>query len=153
MKSVYRVLAYVIAAEVVVQAAAIAFAVFGLSKWVEDGGTLTKAAMESEDTKFTGVLGFAIHGMNGTMLIPLVTLVFLVVSFFAKVPGGLKWAGFVVLAVVVQVLLGMFAHGAPALGLLHGANALVLFGLAVTAGRRVGRTVAETSPLENADVA
>ncbi len=140
MKSVYRVLAYVIAAEVVVQAAAIAFAVFGLSKWVEDGGTLTKAAMESEDTKFTGVLGFAIHGMNGTMLIPLVTLVFLVVSFFAKVPGGVKWAGFVVLAVVVQVLLGMFAHGAPALGLLHGANALVLFGLAVTAGRRVGST-------------
>lgn len=138
MKSVYRVLAYVIAAEVVVQAAAIAFAVFGLSKWVEDGGTLTKAAMESEDTTFTGVLGFAIHGMNGTMLIPLVTLVFLVVSFFAKVPGGVKWAGFVVLAVVVQVLLGMFAHGAPALGLLHGANALVLFGLAVTAGRRVG---------------
>jgi hypothetical protein len=140
MKSVYRVLAYVIAAEVVVQAAAIAFAVFGLSKWVEDGGTLTKAAMESEDTTFTGVLGFAIHGMNGTMLIPLVTLVFLVVSFFAKVPGGVKWAGFVVLAVVVQVLLGMFAHGAPALGLLHGANALVLFGLAVTAGRRVGST-------------
>ena len=137
MRSVYRVLAYVIAAMVVVQAAAIAFALFGLTKWIDEGGTLNKAAMESEDTTFTGVVGFMIHGMAGMMLIPLLALVFLIVAFFAKVPGGAKWAGFVVLAVVAQVLLGMFAHDAPALGILHGANALVLFGLAVMAGKRV----------------
>lgn len=40
MKNVYRVLAYGVAALVVVQAAAIAFAVFGLMGWVEGGGTL-----------------------------------------------------------------------------------------------------------------
>jgi hypothetical protein len=145
MRSVYRVLAYVIAALVVVQAAAIAFAVFGLTKWVDDGGTLNKAAMESDDTEFTGVVGFMIHGMNGMMLIPLVALVLLIVSFFAKVPGGVKWAGFVLLSVVVQVLLGMFAHDAPALGALHGLNALILFGLAVTAGMRVRRAEVRTT--------
>ena len=50
MRSVYRVLAFVVAAEVVIQAAAIAFAVFGLGKWVEDGGTLNKATMERATT-------------------------------------------------------------------------------------------------------
>ncbi len=81
-----------------------------------------------------------VHGMNGTMLIPLIALVFMIVSFFAKIPGGVKWAGFVLLAVVVQVLLGMFAHEVPSLGILHGVNALVLFGLAVMAGKRVSTT-------------
>ena len=58
MRSVYRVLAFVVAAEVVIQAAAIAFAVFGLGKWVEDGGTLNKATMESDDGSVGGAVGF-----------------------------------------------------------------------------------------------
>lgn len=140
MRTAYKVLAYLVALEVMVQAAAIAFAAFGLFKWVEDGGTLDKAALESEDVTFTGLVGFMIHGINGQMLIPLIAIIFLVVSFFAKVPGGSKWAGFVLLAVVVQVLLGMFAHGTPALGALHGLNALILFGLALTAAQRARAT-------------
>ena len=146
MRSVYRVFAYIIALEVVIQAAAIAFGVFGLAKWVDDGATLTKATMENENTTFTGLVGLMVHGMNGMMVIPLLALVFLVISFFAKVPGGAKWAGLVFLAVVVQVLLGMFAHELVGLGALHGANALLIFGLAVMAGKRVGtvtRPVAE----------
>ena len=80
MRTTYRVLAYIIAAEVVVQAAVMAFAVFGLMFWVdEDGGVLDKATLESEPD-FTGALGFAIHGMNGMMLIPLIALIFLIVS-------------------------------------------------------------------------
>ena len=140
MRSVYRVFAFIIAAEVVVQAAAIAFAVFGLGKWVEDGGTLDKAVMESDDGGVGGVLGFAIHGINGTMIVPLLALVFLVISFFAKIPGGVKWAGITFLLVIVQVALGMFGHSVPALGALHGINALALFGVAVMAGKRVGTT-------------
>ncbi|HEX6517282.1 MAG TPA: hypothetical protein VF049_17085 [Nocardioidaceae bacterium] len=142
MRTTYRVLAYLVALEVAVQAAAIAFAVFGLGKWIEDGGTLDKATMESEDSAVTGAVGFMVHGINGQLLIPLLAILLLLVSFFAKVPGGVKWAGFVLLAVVVQVLLGMFAHGAPSLGMLHGLNALVLFGVALRAGMlaRSGRT-------------
>jgi len=90
MRSAYRVLAYIIAIEVVVQAAAIAYALAGLSKWVSDGGTLDKAAMESEDTTFTGVVGFIVHGINGQMLIPLLAVILLIISFFAKIPGGAK---------------------------------------------------------------
>ena len=71
MRSVYRVLAFVVAAEVVIQAAAIAFAVFGLGKWVEDGGTLNKATMESDDGSVGGAVGFMIHGINGLRVITL----------------------------------------------------------------------------------
>ena len=151
MRSVYRVLAYAVAVLVVVQAAAIAFGVFGLTKWVDDGGTLNKAT--SEDASFPGVSGFAVHSINGSMLIPLVALVLLVVSFFAKIPGGAAWAGYVLLAVAVQVALGIFAHVAPGLGWLHGVNALVLFGLAVTAGRRVGSAAGVTVDARQPSVA
>lgn len=139
MRTAYKVLAYLVALEVVIQAAAIAYGVFGITKWVEDGATLDKAVMEDESTSFTGLGGLILHGMNGTMLIPLIALVFLIFSFFAKVPGGAKWAAFVLLAVVVQVMLGIFSHELTGLGILHGINALILFGLAVTAGMRVDR--------------
>lgn len=137
MRSAYRYLAYAVAVEVAIQAAAIAFALFGLGKWIEDGGTLDKASMEG-DLSFTGVLGFAVHGINGEMVIPLIAIILLVVSFFAKIPGGARWAGFVLLAVVVQVLLGLFAHEAPWLGPLHGINALILFLVALHAARLAG---------------
>ena len=150
MKSAYRVLAYLIALEVMVQASMIAFGVFGLGKYIEDGATVNKSVMEDSNTSFTGVVGFAVHGINGEMVIPLLTLAFFVVSFFAKVPGGVKWAGFTLIAVVVQVLLGMFAHELPQLGILHGINALILFGVAVTAGRRVGSTRTAPAAQENA---
>ena len=139
MKSVYRVLAFLIAAEVVIQAAAVAYGFFGIGKYVEDGATINKAAIESDTTSFTGVGGLALHGINGMMIVPILALVFLIVSFFAKVPDGIKWAGFVLLAVIVQVALGLFGHSVPALGALHGINALLLFGLAVSAGMRANR--------------
>jgi len=149
MKSVYRVFAYLIALEVAVQAAAVAFALFGLGKWIQDGNTLDKAAMEDQDLSFTGVVGFMIHGLNGMMIIPAIALIFLIFSFFAKVPGGSKWAAAVLLAVVVQVALGLFAHETPQLGALHGINALILFSLAVMAGMRVSRVTRATEPKES----
>ena len=149
MKSAYRWLAMIIAAEVAVQAAAIAFAAFGMFKWIEDGGVLNKQVVESDNgPQFTGVAGFMIHGLNGEMVIPLLAIVLLVVSFFAKVPGGVKWAGFVLLAVVVQVMLGMLAHGVPSLGMLHGINALVLFTVALVASRRVAKAAPTMLPHE-----
>jgi hypothetical protein len=136
----YRVLAYLIALEVIVQASAIAFALFGLGKWVEDdGGVLNKAVLDnSDDLDFTGVLGFAIHGMNGMMIIPLLGIILLVVSFFAKVPGGTKWAGIVLLTIIVQVTLGIASHSVVWLGPLHAINAFLIIFFALTAARQAG---------------
>ena len=111
MKSAYRVLAYLIALEVLVQAGAIAYALSGLGAWIQSGGVLDKAAMESETTEFPGVGGFMVHGINGQMIVPLIALLLLVVAFFAKVRGGVQLAAMVLGGVVVQVALGIFGHG------------------------------------------
>jgi hypothetical protein len=142
MKTVYRVLAYLIAALVFVQAAAVAYGFFGLGKWVENGGVVDKAAMESDTTTFPGLNGLVIHGIFGTMVIPIVALLLLIASFFAKVPGGITWALIIVGTVAVQVTLGLSAHAVPALGILHGMVALALLGLAINAGQRVTKAVA-----------
>jgi heme A synthase len=137
VKTVYRVFAYLIAALVFVQAAAVAYGFFGLGKWIENGGVADKAFVESQSSSFPGEAGLAIHGIFGTMVIPIVALLFLIISFFSKVPGGVKWALIVFGTVVVQVLLGLSAHSIPALGILHGMVALALLGLALTAAQRV----------------
>jgi hypothetical protein len=136
MKMVYKVLAYIVAAEVAVQAMALVYADAGLGKWVEQGGVLDKAVMESDASPFPEVVGFMIHGINGMMVIPLIALLLLISSFFTKIPGAVKAAGLVVLLVAVQITLGLIGHGIPAVGALHGLNALLLFSAAVYAARR-----------------
>jgi len=133
MRGVYRFFAGLIALEVLIQAAAVAYGIFGLGKWVDDGATLDKATFESDSTSFQGLGGLMLHGMNGMMIIPVIGLIFFIISFFAKVERGILLAGLTLLAIVVQVFLGLFAHSAPLLGILHAPNAFVIFGLAVTA--------------------
>lgn len=140
MTKTYRILAFVIAAEVVVQAAAIAWAMFGFANWIDDGNTFSKKDLDCKSCgfSFTEERGFMIHGINGQMIIPLLALALLVVAFLAKVPGGVTWALVVFGLVLVQaVLLPVLAEDVNAVfGALHGLNALVLFGCAVTAGIR-----------------
>lgn len=146
MRAVYRVLAWLVAVEVLVQAAAITWAVFGLGQWIQGGGVLDKSVMESEVQAFPAETGFMVHGLNGQMVVPVLALLLLVVSFFATVPRGVALAGGVVGLVAVQVALGMLGHGLPWLGLLHGANALALVAVAVVAARRAGARAVVASP-------
>ena len=139
MKSAYKVLAYIVAALVVVQSAAIVFAVAGLGIWVDDGGVLDAAAFEDENLSFTGLAGFMVHGMTGMIVIPLVAIALLVVSFFAGFPGAVRYAAIVLGLVVLQVALGVFGHESAYIGLLHGVNALVLFAGAMHTGRVAGK--------------
>jgi hypothetical protein len=139
------VLAFAVAGLVVVQAAAVAFAVFGLFAYIDGGGTIDAANSGPESNiEFPGVVGFMIHGMFGTMVIPVIALLLLISSFFAKSPGAVKWAVIVFVTTAVQVGLGIFAHGVPQLGILHGIGALALFGVAIMAGMRV-REAAEAA--------
>jgi hypothetical protein len=143
MKNVYRGFAYLICLLVAVQASSHAWGSAGLGLWVEQGGVLDKAALEG-DLSFPEILGLAIHGINGLMVIPAVALLFLIMSFFAKVPQGILFAGIVLADVALQVTLGMLGHSVTIFALLHGINALVLFSLAFTAGRRAGQALSET---------
>lgn len=133
MRTAYRVVAYLIAAGVVVQAASIAFGLFGLSKWIEDGATVDKSNIE--DASFNGSAGFTIHGITGMTIIPVLAIIFLIFSFFAHVRRSVLWAGLVLLLVIVQVLLGFLSFVVPGLGALHAINALAILVLAVVAAR------------------
>ena len=136
MRTAYKVLAYLVAAEVAVQAMVIVWFIAGLGKWVESGGVLDKAAME-RGTPFPQVVGMMAHINNGFFVIPGLALLLLIISFFTKVRGAIKWAVIVFVLVVVQVMLGILGHEFT-LGALHGLNALALFGVALHAGRLYG---------------
>jgi hypothetical protein len=148
MKQAYRVLAFLIAAGVAIQAASIAYGMFGLLKWVEGGGTL------DQSTELTpalgGYTGFSWHASGGIFILPAIALLLLISSFFAKLPGGIKWALIVLGVTVLQVALGLFAHSVAWLGWLHGINALALFGTAMMAGMRVSRAVASKVEADDA---
>jgi hypothetical protein len=87
-------------------------------------------------------IGLELHSVVGMMVIPLLALVLLIVSFFAGVAGGVKWAAIIFGLVVLQVLLAFAASEAPAVGLLHGLNALALIAVAGIAGSRVAKQAA-----------
>jgi hypothetical protein len=141
MRTAYKVLAYLVAAEVAVQAMVMVWAIAGLGKWVDGGGVFDKSVIEgSIDTgamPFPEVLGVLVHGINGIFVIPGLALLLLIVSFFTKVRGTIKWALIVFALVVVQTQLGFLGHDFPLGGALHGLNALALFGAALHTGRRL----------------
>ena len=137
MRTAYKVLAYLVATEVAIQAMVMVWAIAGLGKWVDGGGTFDKSVMESEGTPFPEVVGIILHGINGTYVIPAIALLLLIVSFFTKLRGAIKWAVIVFVLVVVQGQIGFLGHEFPLAGALHGLNALALFGVAIYTGRRV----------------
>jgi hypothetical protein len=148
MKATYRVIAILIALLVLVQAAGIAFGTFGILKFVEDGKDYTKSI--AEDRTATGALGQNIHSF-GAIAIALLAIILLIVSFFSKIEGGVKWASIVFLVVLLQWVFAIVAFGAPVVGALHGINAFVVFGMAMMAAQNAkksisGVTASSTSP-------
>ena len=144
MRTAYKVLAYLVAAEVAVQAMVMVWAIAGLGKWVDGGGVFDKAVIEGSietgATPFPEVFGILIHGINGTFVVPGIALLLLIASFFTKVRGAIKWAVIVFVLVVAQGQIGFLGHEFPLAGALHGLNALALFGVALYAGRRLRAT-------------
>jgi Family of unknown function (DUF6220) len=146
VRTTYRVLAWLIVIGVVLQAATIAFAVFGLGAWVQQGHTLDRAGLEDHTADFTGSAGFALHGIAGEMVIPVLALALLVVAFLAKVPGGVRLAVVLVVLIALQVASAMLGDDAPALGLLHGLDAMAIAAVAGIAAARAGRARVATEP-------
>jgi hypothetical protein len=139
MRKTYSILAWIVAGGVVVQAAAMAFGVGGMVHFVQEGGVVDKALIESRQVTYTGELGFFIHAIVGGVVIPLVAVALLIVAFFVKVRGARLWAAVVLGLVVLQVTLGFALRDIPYLGLIHGANALAVLLASVFAALRVRR--------------
>jgi len=119
MRGFYRFLAFTMAAAVIVQAAAIAYGVFGLAHDVDAGVVVDKNYQDN--------LGLTIHGLDGMLVIPLLALVLFISGIVLRsVNGALRWASIVLGLVVLQVVLAMISFGIPIVGLLHGTNALLI---------------------------
>jgi heme A synthase len=142
MRTAYRVLAFAIAAMVAIQAGAIGYAVFAQLSFLEGGGTLDEATIESAP----GFDAFIFHALFAGVVL-LSSLAMLIVSFFPKIPQGVRWAVFVLIATIVQIALGVLSHLWAGIGALHGAAALVLFGVAVMAAMRSRRPAAVEEPV------
>ena len=99
-----------------------------------------KSVIESQGTPFPEVAGIIVHGINGTFVVPAIALLLLIVSFFTKV-GAIKWAVIVFVLAVAQGQIGFLGHEFPLAGALHGLTAMVLFGVAFYAGRRLRTAV------------
>ncbi|MDQ0690023.1 hypothetical protein [Arthrobacter sp. W4I7] len=152
MRRTYSVIAWIIAGGVVVQAASIAFGFGGMVRFVQDGGVVDKALIESQQATFTGDLGFPIHAMVGGMVIPIAALALLIISFFVKVRGARLWAAIVFGLVALQITLGYSITDMPYLGLIHGANALAVLLTAVNAALHVRRSAMVGPAVPAADV-
>ncbi|WP_258804120.1 hypothetical protein [Pseudarthrobacter sp. NS4] len=139
MRRFYSVIAWIIAGGVVVQAASIAFGLGGMGHYIQGGGVIDKALVESRQATFTGDLGFPIHGIVGGMVIPIAAIVLVIVAFFVKVRGARKWAAIVLFLVALQITLGYSITDMPYLGLVHGANALAILLAAIYAALRISR--------------
>lgn len=157
MRRIYSAIAWIIAGGVVVQAASIAFALGGIGRYVQDGGVIDKALVESRQATFTGDLGFPIHGIVGGMVIPFAAVALLIAAFFvkahgARLRGARLWAGIVLALVALQITLGYSIVDMPYLGLIHGANALAVLLAAIYAAMRARRAAVSVAEEPAANV-
>jgi hypothetical protein len=116
-----------IAAGVVVQAAVISYGLFDIAHKTDDGQVYGKDSTNA---------GIALHGVIGEMVIPLLALALLIVSFFAAIPGGVKWAAITFGVLVLQILLAYAGKPVPFVGALHAINAFALAAVASLAMRQ-----------------
>lgn len=140
MRATYRVLGLLIAVGVVVQAAFIAVALFQIMHDTDNGIPYDKNAENWAQTA---------HGIVGSVVIPVLAIILLIVSFFAKIPGGVKWALIVFGLIVLQFLLAVLGFAAPVAGSLHALNAFAIAGVASVAARKAREveTAAPASPV------
>jgi hypothetical protein len=142
MRTAYRVLAYLLALSVAVQASLIAFGAFTLENNIDNG------PVSDGDTA-----GVTLHHSFAYVVV-LFAVALLAVSFGAKVKHGARWAAIPLVLIVAQFFFAYAAYSAAIIGALHGLNALAIFAVALLAGRRVPGTapVTEPSAAEDASV-
>jgi len=148
MKRTYQILAGLVALEVMLQAAFMAWALFGFGRWIDQGNVFNKELLDDESGTwhFTEERGFMFHGISGMMVIPLTVLILFAISFFAReVQRGIAMAATLVVLVILQVwVFAALGHDTPFFGALHGFNALLIFATAVMAAKMASTKAAES---------
>jgi len=131
MKTAFRVIAWVIAGAVMVQAAVMVFAIAGLFKYVSEGGVVSE---QTEPDAIVEGVGVVIHVTLANYLFPLLGLVAVVIAAFTRRASTIWTAVILLVLILLEWFLGVAGYSAPIAGFLHGINGLAIFGLALLAG-------------------
>ncbi len=127
----YRIAGWVIAGATILQAAVMVFAVAGLFAYLGGGGTVS--ATTAPDA-FPESVGITIHILLAYYFFPIAGLAAVVIAAFTKRRLAIWMAVVLFALILLEWYLGVTGYSAPVAGLLHGANGLIIFGLAVTVG-------------------
>lgn len=119
MRAAFRYLTSVLWVAVVVQVALAAFGAF-------DAVHKSKHAPIAHKTIDNG---FGPHAALGYIIILLMLALLIVAAIGRLGRTPTRFAGGLLLAGVIQAILGMISENTPAVGVLHGINALVIFSL------------------------
>jgi hypothetical protein len=120
MRTVFRVSTSVLFVAVVIQ---VGLAGYGIFNAIHKAKTtpLTQKALEDD---------IGAHGVFGYVVL-LIMLVLLLVAVAGKLgPSETRWSGGIFLLGLLQAILGAASTSAPALGFLHGINALAIYAAA-----------------------
>ena len=126
MRGAFRSLTSVLFVAVVIQ---VGLAGYGIFNAIHKAKThpVTQKALEDD---------LGAHGVFGYIVL-LVMLVLLIVALAGKLgPAERKWSGGIFLLGVLQAILGSASTSAPALGFLHGINALAIYAAAALLAHR-----------------
>lgn len=130
MKIATRTVAWLIAILVALQAASIAYVLMSVGHLVfSEGQTL------DQNTEVGGA-GFALHAVVGMQIIPALSVLLLILALVSRSRTTIWLSAAVLVAVIIQIFLGMFGGDMPALGWFHGLVAFVIFVLAGMTGQR-----------------
>ena len=143
MRNTFRYLTSVLFAAVVIQVALAAFGAF-------DAVHKSKHAPITHKTIDNG---FGPHALLGYIIILVMIVMVIVASAGRLGRTPTRFAGALLLAGIIQAILGMISESAPAVGVLHGINALIIFALSGllahrmwTEGRTGAASASATSP-------
>src|SRR4029453_1449692 len=122
MRATSWVFALLTAVGVVLQAAFIAAAWFQVLHDTDSGAVFDKNSQPN--------WAYMGHSVVGSGVIPILAILLLIISFFARIPGGVKWAAITFGVVALQFAFAVGGFLAPVVGTLHGNNALFPRGVA-----------------------
>jgi hypothetical protein len=119
VRAAFRYLTAVLFVAIVIQVALAAFGAF-------DAVHKSKHAPVAHKTIDNG---FGPHALFGYIIIILMLVLLIVAAAGRLGPTPIRLAGGLLLAGIIQAILGVISENAPGVGVLHGMNALLIFAL------------------------
>lgn len=129
VRSAYRYLAAIIFALVVVQIGLAAYGAFDEIHKSESAPVAKKAAEDA----------FGAHAILGSVVVLLMIVLLIVAAAGRMDRATVRWAAIIAGLGVLQFILGAVSTSAPAVGFLHGLNAMAIFVTTALLAHRVWR--------------